>query len=283
MTGRDFSFNGNRLSDFGMMLTNPEEEDNWGMTKEIVKSEVNINKTIANHYGSYFSETTVLNFYILKDVCDNDNLKLTYDEIRALTRWLTSPKMPKSLYVESEDYTTTEYIGIFTNVQPVEYNGINGLFVEFTCNSPYAFQPHSFRTNGGRTLRINCETDELYEYIYPVIHIFPNGTGTYEINNQTTGDDMSLTLSTSYDEIILDGKNQRITGVSGTTVTPLTLSDVGLNIVIDVVGSVETGLVTIPWVKMQSGANVIAFTGDAKFTLIYNTPIKIGGGAYVQF
>ena len=277
MVCKDFEYNDSMLSDFGFIMVNPDTNDQWGFSKTIVKSDVNQYKTIANHLGSFFDNVLVLSFAIIKEVCTNDPQDIYYEDVRNIMRWLTSSKLPKPLYMHSED-TITEYVGLFTSVDPLEFNGIYGFNLTFTCNSPYAFQEDVIRGVNGKTVRYMCDTDELEEYLYANIKITPTGAGPYKITHLTTGDEIELNPEQTFETIYIDGRRKRILGNG----RPQMFSVIGLDIgnVLDFNG-IDTGLFLVPWIRIAPGINDIKFTGNAKFELTCKIPIKIGGAAYV--
>ena len=278
MVSNDFEYNNSMLSDYGFIMVNPDSTDQWGFSKTIVKGEVNQYKTIANHLGSYFDSVLVLSFSIIKEVCVTDPEDIYYDDVRNIMRWLTSAKLPKSLYIHSDNNTITEYIGLFTSVEPMEFKGLYGFNLTFTCNSPYAFQNDIMRGQSGKVLRYMCDSDELEEYLYPVITIEPYANGYFKIENTTTGDVIELQPKTSFTKIMIDGEKKRLLGDGH----PQSFTEIGLDIgnILDYNG-VDTGFYTVPWIRVAPGLNEFNFTGNAKFEVRCRIPIKIGGAAYV--
>ncbi len=275
MIGYDFKYNNKCLRDFGFIMAKPDEEDNFGLSKSIVKGTTNPHRSIALHMGSYYEDVLTLNFFLIKDVVnDKDDFKISFDELRNLQTWLTSPKLPQSLYIETYDNKCIEYVGLFSDITAVEYNELNGLKATFTCDSPYAFEKLIITGKNGNVRRISCNTDELDEYIYPIISIKPNSVGTFSIYNKQTDDTLQITTTEEYDEIIIDERFQRILGDG----SPLSFADVGWSVdtVIDYYSTASNAF-TIPWLRIQPGVNLLTFTGDAKFNVTCKVPMKLGG------
>lgn len=274
MVGCDFMYNGKYLSELNFIMAKPDEEDDFGLMKTIVKGSTNTHRNTAIHMGSYYENVLTLHFFLIKDVInDKKNTKIDFYELRNLQNWLTSPKLPQSLYLETFDHKFIEYIGLFTEVTAKEYNGLNGLALVFTCNSPYAYEEASFVAKDGSKVYFDCETDELDEYLYPKITIttYPLSEGIVTIANEQTGDSMTVDAS-EYNEVVIDCKLQRILGDGN----PLTFDDIGWSEEIQL-SIMQNGLVRPPWLRLQSGVNTLTFSGEAKYKVSCKVPMKLGG------
>ena len=274
MVGCDFMYNGKYLSELEYIMAKPEDNDDFGLSKTIVKGDTNPHRNTAIHVGSYYEDVLTLHFFLIKDVRnDKKNTKIDFYELRNLQNWLTSPKLPQSLYLETFDHKFIEYIGLFTSVSAKEFNGLNGLDLIFTCNSPYAYEEATITAKDGSKIYFDCETDELDEYLYPKITITTSAlsTGILTISNEQTGDSMTVDVN-GYSEVIIDCRLQRILGDG----VPLTFDDIGWSD--EIQSSILTNeLICSPWLKLQSGVNTLTFDGEAKYKVSCKIPMKLGG------
>lgn len=287
MIGEDFTFGGNSLSDFSLVMANPEKEEVSGLNREVLKGATTIYKYEAIHFGSKYSDVLTVPFFIIKDDCVDDNPKFTQDELRRVSSWLTYSKTPQTLTVSFDNSMPIELYGIFTEITPYIVDGLNGLYLTFTCTSPFALEENSLQftnTESNYKRIFNCTTDED-TFVYPIIKIKPSTSGTFSICNQRENKTMSLTLDSTSAEYEIDCKRKRIVKrvtLGGTvTTTVLYMSDVGwtMSNIVDF-NSVATGTVTLYWLRFSPGDNPLVINGAGDFEIICKSPIKVGGYPY---
>lgn len=270
----DFMYEKRRLRDFDFMMAKPEDEDSFGLSREIVKGDTNTSRAIANHYGSSYSDVLTLPFFIVKDPCVTDDLTINRYELRAIQAWLTSAKTPRQLVIETFDHDVVEYLGMFTDAVPFECCGLSGIYLTFTCDSSYAYGSRKIKVNGGEERNFACDSDELEDVVYPVISINPNSVGTFTITNAAISKSMTITVSEQYEKIVIDCKNKRIVADGKN----LFMSDVGwdMNEMLDH-NDVNSGVFDLFWMRLLPGNNKLLFSGDATFSVECKVPMKIGG------
>lgn len=275
MIGCDFYYNNKALSDFGMIMVKPDNDDTSGLNRELLKGEVTSYRKVANHYGTKYSDVIILYFLIIKHNFDTDNSELTYDEMRALQSWVTSKETPSPLTVLEDENTKLEYRGVFTEVSPYEEYGLNGLKLTFTCDSAFGYEyaSHIIEVDGSKQKSLVCDTDEN-DYIYPTITLYPTKSGAFSITNSTDNNTFSLNLDTNYRYYVIDCKYKRILTDKGV----LSYNDVGWNIdkIIDFNG-VNTESFKIYWLRLLPDVNKLELKGNAKCIIDYKVPVKIGG------
>ena len=279
MVGKDFIYMGKRLSDFNFIMVKPKEDDTLALGRSIIGGEINANKTERKLYGVKYNEPLILPMFIVPDECKNSSMKVDTETTRALTKWLSSPKTYKTLRVEPYNDDIREYIGIFTDIKPYVFNGLNGLHLTFTCNSSFAYIPHqhNFTLNGQKDIFIYNDTDETEDFIYPVLTFYNIGWGNLKIKNTTYQSAMTMQIPKQFDELCVDCKNNRIIGDG----QKISLFDLGYT----KDNFTANGLFTFDWFKLQSGENKINFlflnadgeTNDIKVKVEYKTIAKIGG------
>lgn len=280
MVGRDFLFNNKHLSDFGFVMAQPSEDDESGLNREILKGTANAYRNQTIHYGTVYNGVIVLPMFIVKYNCDYEDSQISMFELRKIQAWLTSSKLPQSLYVITKEGTMIEYRGIFTDISPYSYNGLNGLNLKFTCDSPFVYDTKIVKVQAedaktGITKRMFCDTDEIEEYIYPYIQYYPNAAGMVSFKNlNDNGNIMSFTLPQKYNEVIIDCKLKRIVADG----KPLSLSDIEMNVErITDYNNVNTGIFRMYWLKLVSERNYVEIIGNGDFVITYKNLLKLGG------
>ena len=284
MVGSDFLFLDKHLLDFNMIMAKPNVDAVSGLNREILKGSTNAYRSQAIHYGTKYSDVLTLSIFIIKYNCDYDDIEISPFELRKLQSWLTSNKLPQSLYVYSKEGITYEYYGIFTEITPFSINGLNGLNLTFTCDSPYVYDTKKAIINKEEAVntklqRLYCDTDETEEPIYPYIEFIPNSAGEISFVNHNDEDkEMKLTFSEKYEKVIIDCKLKRIIADG----KALSLSDVGWSVEnLSDFNNVNTGLYKMYWLRLLPERNYVDVTGDGDFTITYKNLQKLGGLVYV--
>lgn len=278
MQGYDFIFNGKSLRDFGFIMVNPDTNDDSGITKEILKGDITSVRPTANHYGTKYSKPITLYFLIIKNVCDNKyNLKINDDELRSVQKWLSSSKLPKLLQMQSFDGDVYEYFGIFNEISSKKVNGLVGLNLTFTCDSPFAYKTKTINiectSSENQEKVILCDSDELEDYVYPIVYVNPQSR-IFSFENKTEGRTMSFSLNKDYTNILIDCKSKRIIGDDHV----LTLSDAGVSLTeFTDYNNINTGISKLYWFRLLPGYNDIKCSGDCNIQIEYKVPLKIGG------
>lgn len=143
MKAKNFKFRDRLLSDFGLMICSFGED-----RSDILNgSAIEFNQVSTNNgaywlnAGSSYSQAITTTFSICKDPCVFGDIQpITGEEAAAIMRWLNTPKMYPLQLLEDE-YEELRFVGSFTQLQRVEYNGsLYGFTVTFTTNRPYALQ-----------------------------------------------------------------------------------------------------------------------------------------------
>lgn len=248
-----------------------------GMQRTMQGGDPTISRTVTNEYGT-ITEHLQFQYGIIK--CGNS--LFTSDEQRLIETWLTSNKYSSVLQVLDEyGYVRFKYYGYFsaTTWFPEGDDGFFACTFTFDVNGRYPFEhyEHVYSTNNksvsGQTIEtvINCESDELEEYIYPTVTVKPldysnniaftltnlNEEKTMEVNSDTR----SSTLRIDCDKCICDW-NSDYNNIA--TFEDLGWEDVG----------------EIYWFRLYPGENPIRFQSSAnlELTISYDAPMKKVGG-----
>ena len=288
MLGVDFIYGDKWLSEFDMMMCDPKDEQAF-VSRNIDRSDITSARPTPFHFGVTYSDTLKIYLFIVKNDEIVENKKLFEEEINDLRAWLESPKNPTELIVifDSDD-DTVHYYGLFSDVQPFTVAGnCYGLYLTFTCNSPYGFTDDNVMTyeiaaSGKTEGEYNNMSAEYSEYLMPKITIISSSTfGASEslsIKNLTDNNNtMSLNLPQGKTGIILDCKNKIATDTNGNL---LPLSVLGFSD-ISTYSSI-LNLSNFYWLSFIAGNNRLEFTPSNGHTITdieirAKQPVKVGG------
>lgn len=183
------------LSDMCLMCVDFESDSDipLGLQRTIQKGETNRYRVKSNHIYTSYDDTLIFEIHIVKDVCKNNydqsKMKFTREEIRQVTRLLSSASIPQLL--ETKDYNNNiiNYCGIFTNIESFTVGGeVYGFILTFTNDSPFAYSSvinKTIQLNGSVTESILNNSDLLDDYLYPVITIKPSSNTDFYMCNMS--------------------------------------------------------------------------------------------------
>lgn len=189
---KDFTFLGRKLSELdGCYISvdfDQSPEHSFAFSRDIDYGDSNRFRTEPNVSGSRLSGKLTFELHLVKDPqycsCQADAV-FTDNDIRKITRWLTSTDSPQFLgftYEEGTPYAIPYYYGQFLDIQPFTLSGsIYGLKLTFECTTPYGYTEEITDTIScsGTFLdyTLTNEDDRLNDYCYPVLHISSKVTG----------------------------------------------------------------------------------------------------------
>lgn len=142
MKSFDFSYDGIRLSDQGLMLcsfdsSNAETISNGSTITFNQVPTLNGNKHELT--SSIYEDCLTATLQICKNLCDGSSMEISVDELRDIMRWLNRKGFHKFKLL-NEEYSGIYFMASF-NVSKIEIDGrIYGLELEMVTNSPFAFQ-----------------------------------------------------------------------------------------------------------------------------------------------
>lgn len=215
----DFEYADKMLSDFGCIVCCLNTSSD--MQEVEVGYDITFN-TVKNNHSSKHSITssTYENVYstpfeIMKNPCNGDDVYMTPQEARAISKWLNRREYHKfKVYNPNYDMTDICYYGSF-NVKQIVLNGmILGLSLTFTANAPYGFGEdvlfEATTSKANETISVFGDGDEI-GYIYPNVKITCLSKGELTITNKTTGTIVSLGTCAKNEVICMDGEHKVIT------------------------------------------------------------------------
>lgn len=236
-----------------------------GHNRDNVVGEATITRPVPNEYGTLYQNPS-FSYCLIKE----NNEPFTDAEQIIVERWLTSPKFSSPLvifdcYTENEIIT---YDGKFINTEwVVSDDGYAGVTFTFQSASPYPYKSYvkQYEVRGTSTITLNCESDELEEYTYPVVEFYaPSSTNNVTITNVTDGGN-SLTIK-ARDRLrtIMDCDHCILRDATSGVVD---FDDVGWDDVDN-----------IYWLRLLAGNNSLSVSGNVDLKISYKAVVKRAGG-----
>ena len=191
---KDFTFMEKSFSDLSAKyigsVSFDETDINLSMEREMEHGERNKFRVEPNYYGDKWSNNLTFELHIMKDMCKHTNTNITKSDIGEITRWLTSPHLPQWIefeYVPGDNSEVINYYGWFKNIETwCVGENVKGLKLHFECTTPFGYtEPliDQHMVTSFTECTITNDSDELYDYCYPTIHIYPNGNSQMYICN----------------------------------------------------------------------------------------------------
>lgn len=233
--------------------------------RESIRGESTLSRPVANEYGTQTTPTT-FSYSLIK----KDGELFTYEEQRIVERWLTSPKLSSDCQIieyencKNKTYSSWVYNGKFTSTEwHVGLSGFLGVTFVFDATYPYPKIRHTktMTVNGTSVFELNCDSDELDEYVYPTVKFTSSSASTFTIKNRTdNGNSMSIKTRSGL-PITIDCQHYRI--FDGTTSQLITFSDLGWS---------DVG--SIYWLRLLPTANAIEVNGNGTLEISYDSIYK---------
>lgn len=255
-----------------------------GVSREIQKGGTTITRPVANEYGTVANNATI-EYCLIK----SDYEPFTEQEQRIVERWLTSPKFSADMVVyDTDDEEVCIYRGLFTNTSWIPHSrGYAGVQFTFECNTAYPFKKYKkdYTVAQSETITLNCESDELNEYVYPVLTVMETSETAYvRVINKTDNDNVMNIRALDRLKTIFDCKHCIPTDETRSGV--ISYADLGW----DDVGNIY-------WLRLLPGENQLEIhvsnknvneeTGEiswtdidssAEISISYECPYKLVGG-----
>lgn len=266
-----FEFNGSRSDDYGIVITRIEENDTFGLNRDIVKGERNKYRVRENHFGTIYNDNLSFTISVMKTICNKqpNELLFTSNEIRKINAWLTSPQLPKIFHLPKGNYYDEDifYFVIFTEVTNKKMQKPYELTYNVTCDSPYGYTEiikHSIVSSSTvpKTIVITNNSDEREDYIYPLINITPKDHGNITIKNITDADRHITINSLKNDSFYIDCQCLKIYDITNMLIS---FEDLGVS-----------DIDSIYWPRLCAGENKLEFTGNAQIEISYRELRKVG-------
>lgn len=197
---KDFLFANRKLSEFGNFIAvdfDGDSDISLALERDMEMGETNKYRIEPNFFGDKWSSPLAFELHIIKNSCKYSNqteMMFSQNEIREIAGWLTSPHYPKWIDFEyspddiDKDKIST-YKGWFNNIETYIVGGsVYGLRLCFTCTTSFGYTDDKIIKIENTSSDIISEliennSDELENYCYPYINIYPNSTNECFICN----------------------------------------------------------------------------------------------------
>lgn len=199
--------------------TNIQEDCDASMASESIEDYIGIS-SIPLDYGSNHHGKLVFVVTFMKKICGSNIEEYFTDfEIRSILRELTGRQYYRNLYFINTDPCFDEKVHFKVKTTGTEYvkssNKIIALKFTFTCDSFWAYTDTSFIeyfAKPNQTIKFFNSSDELNDYLYPVIEILSKKTiENYSIVNKSDNNRLTNIKNVLPNEVILlDSKNDII-------------------------------------------------------------------------
>lgn len=267
--GNDFLFGKNfRASDYGLYIAsfshNGESEDEISLSPTVIEEYVGHNPVpvyLGQKYESKLtpSITVVKNPYMYK----GDNLHFTEKELRAILREISGIKGYH--WLKLVNYDIDNDLWYRARIEKISYKRVGGnavgIILNFICDSGFAWSEKTIidklLIQKNQKISIFNDTDDLNNYVYPIIKIQSNSdiSGTFAITNLSDKNWVTRINGIKKGEIItIDSKNEIISS----TITR-TFNDFNY---------------CFP--RLVPGRNIYTSNVNIYLTFTYRTPRKVG-------
>lgn len=219
MNGIDFIFDGELLSDYGMMICNFNgSEHTWSggdITFTTVKPP---NSDKQNFYAASYDTPLSCTFSICKNTCHaktKEDMLFNMEDYGNLMRWLVREDGYHWMQFDTPEYEDV-YFNVYFDVKPYMIHGnVIGFDITMTTDSPYGYSKlysKTFDVTTDKYTFLNY-SDEIGT-IYPKCTIIPKSTGILDFKSGIAGDETETTITTvrANDTIILDGEQDLCIG-----------------------------------------------------------------------
>ena len=198
--GKSFTYNGKSSDDFDIFLASVNTISSYemGLDQSMIVGEMNKYRNHQNYNGVKYNDVLSFEFSIVKNPCNDseNNMSFTRKDVREINKWLTGCKYPSVLHFNDDD----EYIDYICLITSVDNESFGGDIIELkytaTCIAPYGYSEiKTFEKNitSSSTFQIENNSDEVNDYVYPIITITPNETGEIQLKN--SDDNAALTIN----------------------------------------------------------------------------------------
>lgn len=257
-----FSYLGkNSKKDMGFIVSHLDDGDSGEVETFMSMDPVytdNSTGTRRIDYGAKYNSVAVFNITVIKQ----DGSDFSVQNIRDCLRWLTGVQSNSNLDLLVGDEVKYSFTGRFTNASQYKMDARTvGMVLEFTSISPWAYsalQTVEQTIIGSETFQVNCDTDDLYSYVY-MKTTYENTSGeSVVIKNETTGDITEVSILNTNEVITLDN-NMMITSDNSTRIFGKDFNFI--------------------FPRLQAGINEFTITGTGNIKFEYTCPIKLGNVA----
>lgn len=217
---KDFIYDNRSLSSFGFIVCNFDSDDDIDAVTTDSQREISSLSLFQGKFQPFastaYSDKMVFEFSCCKNVCWNDELDITVDEMRDIKHWLTPPVAKKFEVADEPEYYKYYWEGIF-NVQEVWFEGRRvGFNLTLTCNRPFGLLEdveYSGTLEAGGSFSFDDSSDDQ-GYIYPSMTIKCLQAGNLTLKNTYDNREMIINNCEENEVITVTPELQIFTSLS---------------------------------------------------------------------
>ena len=255
-----FSYLGkNSKEDFGLIICHFSDNADSGEIDTFLSTEAiysdSYDGTRQKFYGARYDTVATPQITVIKQ----DGTDLGVVDNRKILKWLTGSRQSTWMDFYIDDEVKYRLLGRVKSVSQYKMDAkVIGLVLTFESVSPYGYsslQTVSQSLTGNETITINCDTDDLYSYVF-MNTTFENTSGnSLIITNNTVGDVTEVT-DLVQNEVINISDNMVITSDKPSKTFGNTFNFV--------------------FPRLIAGDNEFTISGKGNITFKYITPVKLG-------
>lgn len=255
-----------RVSDYGLIVGSfsygGESEDDIGVNISAIEEYIGHNP-VPVYLGQKYSDKLRLQITLIKNPCIfDDDLSFTEKDCRSILRFLTGGKGFQWLKLFSQKLD--EDLWYRARTSSVSYKRIGcrvvGIVLNLECDSCFAWskeQEITVRAEAGQPFYIYNNTDDLNNYVYPVVEIVSASAGTIAVTNRSDKDWISEINNIRQNERIRIDSGHQI--ISSGLRHDLLLNDFNLG-----------------WFRLVPGQNEYVSNSSITISMKYRAPRKVG-------
>lgn len=263
--GNDLILGEFRLSDHGMMLASFEydgsSDDSLGMTRTTIEEFLGDNP-IPVYLGDKYTDKLRPQITIVKNPCmySDDKMPFSEKDCRNIFRTMTGIRGYQWMKVVNDsDEDDIWFRAKINDVSVKRINGVvYGIILSMECDSCFGWSNETnidLNFSANKSIKIYSNTDDLYNYIYPIVKITAKSNGTLQLRNITDNQITEIKNVKANETITIDSKKEII---SSSMPHNLLLNDFNLK-----------------WVKLLPDENEYITNQNARVIFSYRVPRKV--------
>lgn len=216
MIATDFVYDGERLSDYGMIICSFDGSQDGAVSSGAditFSTAASSGSDIYNLYYTHYEEAYSVTFSICKNPCAADNADKPYlsrEDISDLQRWLSRKDAFHKFKIDDPDYANVYWEGSFSCQQYLIGGNVAGLNLTFYTNRPYGRKDELekvFTLDSAGSFTVYDELNDETGYLYPSMVIqLTSGCDEFTISNSRDTKTFSVKNCKAGEELTINGE-----------------------------------------------------------------------------
>lgn len=219
MKAVDFEYDGQFLSDYGFIICDFDGSTDVNVVE--IGFKITFNKVPTFHGKRHVLVNTVYDDCISAtfDICKNpevyDDLEITNDDFRDLTRWLNRRTFLKLCIFDADEDYDSVYFNAGFNIEKIKIGEkICGLRLSMETDSPFAYGKeivHKATLTSSSDSYLLSDTSDDIGFIYPTVTINCKSSGTLTLSNSATSVNTVIKNCSNGETITINGDTLNVT------------------------------------------------------------------------